>query len=128
MVEVIMENLVDVIATLIITLIGVLGAWLTTVLAKRAELDSINTAQQELIAAAQITVGELQQTVVDGLKASREDGKLTEEEIITLGTSLIQMTLEKMSVPAQKVLNAAGVDIVALIQGAGEDWINTMKK
>ena len=128
MVEVIMENLVDVIATLIITLIGVLGAWLTTVLAKRAELDSINTAQQELIAAAQITVGELQQTVVDGLKASREDGKLTEEEIITLGTSLIQMTLEKMSVPAQKVLNAAGVDIVALIQGAGEDWINNMKK
>ena len=128
MVEVIMENLVDVIATLIITLIGVLGAWLTTVLAKRAELDSINTAQQELIAAAQITVGELQQTVVDGLKASREDGKLTEEEIITLGTSLIQMTLEKRSVPAQKVLNAAGVDIVALIQGAGEDWINNMKK
>ena len=126
--EVIIRNVVDIVATLIITIIGVLGAWMSTKLAKRAELDSINTAQQELITAAQLTVGELQQTVVDGLKASHEDGKLTEDEIMALGKRLIEMTLEKMSVPAQKVLNAAGVDIVALIQGAGEDWINNMKK
>lgn len=128
MVEVIIENLVEIVATLIITLIGALGAWLTTKLAKRAELDSINSAQQELITMAQITVGELQQTMVEELKAAHEDKKLTEEEIAGLGKLLIQKTMEKMSAPAQGLLNAAGVDIIALIQGTGEDWINRLKE
>ena len=128
MVEVIIENVVNILATLLITLIGVFGAWLTTKLAKKAELNAINAAQQEVITMAQITVGELQQTIVEKLKAAHEDKKLTGAEINALGETLIQKTMEKMSAPAKNLLNAAGVDIIALIHGAGEDWITSLKK
>jgi len=77
---------------------------------------------------AQLTVGELQQTIVDGLKGSREDGKLTKEEISALGVALVQKTIEKMSASTHGLLDAAGVDIAALIHGAGEYWINQLKE
>ena len=128
MFEVIMENLVNIIGALLMTLIGVLGTWLTAKISKRTELAAINAAQQELIFMAQQTVGELQQTVVDKLKAGREDGKLTEGEIAMLGKALLEKTMEKLSEPTHKLLNAAGVDIVALIHGAGEEWINKLKR
>lgn len=128
MVEVIIENAVNILGALLITLIGVLGTWLTSKFAKRAELNSINAAQQELITMAQITVGELQQTVVEKLKAASQDKKLTQGEIMELSTALVHKTLEKMSVPTQSLLNAAGVDVIALIKGTGEDWVNSLKK
>lgn len=53
MTNVIIENLVQIAATLLITLIGVLGAWLSTKLAKREELKNISTATNEVIHAAQ---------------------------------------------------------------------------
>ena len=67
MTNVIIENLVQIAATLLITLIGVLGAWLSTKLAKREELKNISTATNEVIHAAQQTVLELQQTTVEGM-------------------------------------------------------------
>ena len=127
MVDIIIENVAQIVATLVITLIGVLGAWLTSKLAQRQELGSINTAMQEVILLAQQTAAELQQTVVDGLKAGRVDGKLTAAEIKALGEALITKTMEKMSAPTTKLLNAATVDVSALIRGAGESWINKMK-
>lgn len=127
MVDIIIENVAQIVATLFITLIGVLGAWLTSKLAQRQELGSINTAMQEVILLAQQTAAELQQTVVDGLKAGRVDGKLTEAEIKALGETLITKTMQKMSAPTTKLLNAATVDVSALIKGAGESWINKMK-
>ena len=127
MVDIIIENVAQIVATLVITLIGVLGAWLTTKLAQRQELSSINTAMQEVILLAQQTAAELQQTVVDGLKAGRVDGKLSEAEIKALGETLITKTMEKMSAPATKLLTSATVDVSALIRGAGESWINKMK-
>lgn len=128
MFEVIMENLVNIIGALLMTLIGVLGTWLTGKIAKRTELATINAAQQELIFLAQQTVGELQQTVVNGMKEYSEDGKLDKEDIMLLGRELIEKTMAKLSEPTHQLLNAAGVDIVALIHGAGEDWINSLKK
>lgn len=127
MVDIIIENVAQIVATLVITLIGVLGAWLTTKLAQRQELGSINTAMQEVILLAQQTAAELQQTVVDGLKAGRVDGKLSEAEIKALGETLITKTMEKMGAPATKLLTSATVDVSALIRGAGESWINKMK-
>ena len=127
MVDIIIENVAQIVATLVITLIGVLGAWLTTKLAQRQELGSLNTAMQEVILLAQQTAAELQQTVVDGLKAGRVDGKLSEAEIKALGETLITKTMEKMSAPATKLLTSATVDVSALIRGAGESWINKMK-
>lgn len=128
MTNVIIENLVQIVATLIVTLIGVLGAWLTAKIAKRAELSNISTATDEAIRAAQTTVLELQQTTVDKLKAASADGKLTKAEIAELGKMLIDGLMEKMSDAAKNVLNSAGVDITAIIKGAGEALIASMKE
>lgn len=128
MTEILIESAVEIAAALVITLIGVLGTWLTLKLGKRQELATINAAQQEVIGLAQQTVGELQQTVVDGLKAAHADGKLTKEEIATLGKLLAEKTMEKMSATTIKLLNAAASDINSLIVGAGENWINALKQ
>lgn len=128
MTNIIIENLVNIAATLLLTLIGVLGAWLTVQINKRAELKSIGAAMDEVISLAGQTVLELQQQLVEGLKAAHEDGKLTKEEITALGAALITKTKEKMSAPAEKVLTAASVDIEALIKGAGEAWIAQLKQ
>lgn len=124
--EAIINLIAQVLATLLITLIGVLGAWLTAKIGKRVELSNINKAKDELIIAAQQTVMELQQTVVEGLKDVAIDGKLSEEEITELAGLLVSKTKEKMSLPAIKLLEAAAVDVNALIRGAGEALINQM--
>lgn len=126
--EVIIETAVQIVATLILTLIGVLGTWLTAKIAKRNELANISAATNEVIGAAQLTVLELQQTVVDGWKAASADGKLSQEEITQLGTMLIEKTMEKMSDSAKNLLTAAGVDITAIIKGAGEAMVQNMKQ
>ena len=60
---ILIENAVNIAAAFFIALIGVFGAWLTAKLGKATQLDTVNCAQQELIKLAQITVGELKQTV-----------------------------------------------------------------
>ena len=125
--EIIMETVMQIVGTLLITLIGVLGAWLTAKIGKRHELGNIAVATNEAINAAQLTVLELQQTVVDGWKAANEDGKLTDEEVEMLGVMLIDKTVEKMSDSAINLLVSAGVDITAIIKGAGEAMIKQIK-
>ena len=127
MVDIIMESVVQIVVTLMLTLIGVLGTWLTLKLGKKEELAAINVAQQEVIRLAHLTVEELQQTLVEGLKAAHEDGKLTKDEIAMLGQKLLDGTIDKMSAPAADLLAAAAVDVTALIQGAGEAWITKLK-
>lgn len=128
MAEIIIENIVQIVVTLLITLIGVLGTWLTAKLVKREELKNISAATNEVIQMAQTTVLELQQTIVDNMKAAHEDGKLTKDEITSLGLLLLEGTKEKMSATTASLLNAAGVDINAVIIGAGEALINRMKE
>ena len=123
MINVILENLINILSAFFIALMGVLGSLITAKLNEKTRLANINAAQQELVYMAQQTVGELQQTVVDKLKESRADGKLTEDEIKALGAALVEKTIEKMSAPAVKLLNSAGVDIIALIHGAAEDYL-----
>lgn len=125
--QILIENAVNIAAAFFISLIGVFGAWLTAKLGKSTQLDTVNRAQQELIKLAQITVGELKQTVVDGMKSSHTDGKLTKEEIALLGKSLIDKTTAKLSASAMDVLTAAQVDISALITGTAEHLIGQMK-
>ena len=125
--SIIIESVVQIVVTLVLTLIGALGTWLSLKIGKKEELAAINVAQQEVIRLAQLTVEELQQTLVEGLKAGREDGKLTKEEIASLGEALLDGTIAKMSAPTAKLLAAAAVDVTALIQGAGESWIAKLK-
>ena len=125
---VIIETIVSVLANLAITLIGVAGAWLVTQIAKTQQLNTINTAVGELTNAAEQTVWELQQTVVDGLKEAAADGKLTQAEITDLGKKLLEGTLAKMSDSGINVLKAANVDINAIVTGAGEALIARIKR
>ena len=125
--DILIENAVNITAAFFIALIGVLGAWLTAKLGKSTELDTVNRAQQELIKLAQITVGELKQTVVDGMKAAHADGKLTKDEIAQLGQQLYEKTTAKLSGSAMDVLTAAQVDVSALITGTAEHLIGQMK-
>ena len=125
---IILESLVEVFAVFIMTLIGILGTWLTMKLGKKEELAAINAAQQEVIAMAQLTVEELQQTTVAELKKAREDGKLTKAEIDMLRSLLLSGVKKKMSDPTANLLAAAAVDLNALIRGAGESWIAELKK
>ena len=127
LVNVIIENAVQIVATLLITLIGVLGAWMTSKIAKREELKNIGAATDEAVHAAQTTVLELQQTTVEGLKKASADGKLSKDEIDELGKMLIDGALAKMSDAVKGVLNAAGVDLSKIIQGAAEAYIASMK-
>ena len=127
MMEMIMETVVQIASTLLITLIGVLGTWLTLQISKQQELASIATATGEVTAAAQETVLALQQTTVEGLKAAHADGKLTKEEIQGLGIMLVEQTMKKLSQPAKNILTAAGKDITAIIQDVGESMILEMK-
>ena len=76
--------------------------------------------------AAQTTVGELQQTTVEAMKAAAADSKLTEDQIRTLKADLLRMTREKLAEPTVQLLEAAKLDINAMIQGAAEDLINQM--
>ena len=126
-VEIIAENVIGWIVSIVVILIGAFGVWALKKIGKREGLEGISIATDEVIKMATITIGELQQTIVNDLKANAADGKLTKEEIVMLGEKLVEKTLEKMSQPVYNLLNAAGTDIIALIKGAGEDWINSLK-
>ncbi|MCK9275625.1 MAG: hypothetical protein M0P57_11115 [Syntrophales bacterium] len=125
---VIIETIVSVLANLAVTLIGVAGAWLLAQISKTQKLNTINVAIGELTNAAEQTVWELQQTVVDGLKEASTDGKLTQDEITNLGKLLLEGTLAKMSESGIGVLKAANVDINAIVTGAGEALIAKIKE
>ena len=126
-VEIIAENIIGWIVSVVVILIGAFGVWALKKIGKREGLEGISIATDEVIKMATITIGELQQTIVNDLKANAADGKLTKEEIVMLGEKLVEKTLEKMCQPVYNLLNAAGTDIIALIKGAGEDWINSLK-
>lgn len=127
MTNVILENIVNICTTLLIMLIGVLGTWLTAQICKSQRFGNIKTAVESVVNMAQLTAKELQQTVVEDLKHANADNKLTKEEIERLGVLLLNKTREKLSVPTYDLLNAAGVDIEAIIRGAGEAWIQEIK-
>lgn len=128
MMEAIITNAVELIAALLMTLIGVLGTWLTVKVGKRQELQALAVAISEAVGMARMTVDELQQTIVVDLKASREDGKLSKSEITMLSEKLWSMTCEKMSSSAINIIEAANIDLRGLIQGAGEAFISQMKQ
>lgn len=124
--EAVTKAILDIVVTIIVTLLGVVGAWITSMLGKRTKLANILRAKSELIETAQQTVLELQQTVVEGLKAASTDGKLSEDEITELSMMLLNKTKQKMSLPAIQLLEAASVDVNSLIRGAGEALIAQM--
>ena len=128
MTDVIIENIVRIVAALLMMLISVGGAYLTSLIAKHEKLKAISEATQQVIDAAIQTTGELQQTVVGDLKQASVDGKLSKEEIDTLYHDVVVLTLDKLSAPTINLLNAVGADIEAIIHGATEAWLEEIKR
>ena len=124
----IIETGVSILTNLIVALLGVAGAWLVAQIGKNEKLKTIKKATEALTGAAEQTVWELQQTVVDDLKAASADGKLTKEEINMLAGRLCESTIDKMSESSLNVLQAAKVDISAIITGAAEALIAKIKE
>lgn len=117
----------DVIEAACIMLLTVAGTAWAAKNKDKAYLQNINIAFDNTIKMAKITVGELKQTVVDGMKAAADDGKLSDEQIQELQGELLAKTLEKLDAPTKDVLAAAGADICAIIAGVGEDWVRELK-
>lgn len=128
MVDVIIENIVRIVAALLMMLISVGGAYLTSLIARNEKLKSIGTATQQVIDAAIQTTGELQQTMVNDLKEASADGKLSKEDIATLGRDVVELTLLKLTQPTKDLINGAGGDIEAIIHGATEAWLEEIKR
>lgn len=121
------EQTVGIAAYLLVTLIGLLGAWLSSKLAKKLELENIKAATESVIAATQATVHELEQTTVEKLKAAHKDGKLTEEEIADLGEALLEITESKLADSVKGLLVGAKIDLESLIKSTAESYIDKMK-
>lgn len=127
MVETIIEVVVDALFELVAACLMLLLAWVGAKIAENKKLANISVAKQEVDDAVFQTVSELQQTVVEGLKASAQDGKLTQEEITELGYQVLSKTMIKLSQPCVDLLRAAGVDLEEYIRGAAEKWVATIK-
>ena len=126
--EILIEQGAQIVSTLVITLIGLLATWLTAKLNKHMQLKNLSDAIDECLKMTQITVGELQQKFVDGMKAANEDGKLTKEEVTQLNASLVAYTRNKLSPSIIDIITSAGVDINQFILDAGENYIQGLKK
>ena len=125
--DLIMPYLVEIVASVLLILIGIFGTWLSAKIGKNKDLANIQEAKAELFNVTEQTVLELKQAFVDGWKASRADGKLTEEEKNALGAMLLDIVKSKMSAPSMDILRAALVDLDVLIHGYGEAIIAQMQ-
>lgn len=114
--------------TLLMGVIAVLFAYLSKLLAKSQKMNHIAAAMRELELVVTNIVGDLQQTVVDGLKEASEDGKLSKTDIEWLGKQLIEKASAQISAPAAETLLAAGVDIEGMIHSIAEAWIAEIKR
>lgn len=106
---------------------SIVFAYLAKYLAKSEKLKHIALATEELEGIVVSIVGELQQTTVDGLKEASADGKLSKDEIATLGVALVNKAKAQLSSPAADTLIAAGVDIEAMIHSIAEACIASIK-
>ena len=126
--DVIIENVVKIIAALLMMLISVGGAYLTALISKTEKLKGISIATGQIVEAALQTAGELQQTMVNDMKEASADGKLSKEDIAVLDRDVVELTLLKLTQPTKDLINGAGGDIEAIIHGATEAWLEEIKR
>lgn len=126
-VNTIIQYVAEVVGLLIITALGIFGTWLLNKLKQKQGLENIAFATEQVIQAAQFTVGELQQTLVDAWKERQENGKLTAEQIVELKEKTVTITMKQLSEPTLKLLEAAKVDVKAIITSAAESYIPELK-
>ena len=124
--QALVENVLQIVSTLVITALGVCGAWITAKIGKRQEFKNLSQAIQEAQSCIENTVRELQQTLVENFKESSADGKLSESEIENLNSALVDKVIQNLSVPSINILNKGGIDITEMIISYGETVIQKM--
>lgn len=123
----IIQYVAEIVAILVISAIGVFGSWLLNKMKQQKGLENIAMATEQVIQAAQVTVRELQQTLVGNWKEQQENGKLTAEQIVELKQKAIDITLKKLSEPTLKLLESAKIDVEVMITSAAEAYIDELK-
>ena len=126
--EVIIEVTVQVIGAIVMGVIGIMFAYIGKLIGQNKKLETISSAMNQLEGVVQNVVGELQQTMVEGLKEASVDGKLSNEDIFDLGRLLVQKATEQLSDPASATLEAAGIDIEDMIHSMAEAYIERIKR
>ena len=123
----IIQYVAEIVAILVISAIGVFGSWLLNKMKQQKGLENIAMATEQVIQAAQVTVRELQQTLVGNWKEQQENGKLTAEQIVELKQKAIDITLKKLSELTLKLLESAKIDVEVMITSAAEAYIDELK-
>lgn len=123
----IIQYVAEIVAILVISAIGIFGSWLLNKMKQQKGLENIAMATEQVIQAAQVTVRELQQTLVGNWKEQQENGKLTAEQIVELKQKAIDITLKKLSEPTLKLLESAKIDVEVMITSATEAYIDELK-
>lgn len=126
--DVFIEVGTQVVFELLMLVIGVAFAYLTRLVGKSRKLEHIASAMEELERVVKNVVGDLQQTVVEGLKDASVDGKLSQEEIYDLGKMLVMKVTEQLSDPASTTIKAAGIDMTEAIHSIAEAYIARIKR
>lgn len=123
----IISNAVSIVAAIVIGLAGVALQYLKVLIATKLKMDTLAKAIAELDGDIAGVVGELQQTVVDDLKAAAADGKLTQDEIRMLKQDLLEGVRDRLSDDATAIIEAAGIDIHNYILSEAEAVIHSIK-
>lgn len=126
--EAIIEVLVQVIATVLLGTVSIAFAYAGKWMGQTKKLETVAAAMSQLEDVVQNVVGELQQTMVEGLKDASVDGKLSQEDIYDLGKLLVRKASEQLSNPAASTLKAAGIDIENMIHSIAEAYIERIKR
>lgn len=125
--QTIFQYAAELIALILVSAIGLLGAWVLNKINKNKDLKNIEDATAMVIFATQETVRRLQQTLVDDYKQNSDIGKLTPEQIEILKDKTQQITMEQLAEPILELLAAVNVDVSSLITNAAESYINQIK-
>ena len=126
--EAIIEVVVQVIGAILMGVVSIAFAYVGKWMGQNKKLETISSAMNQLEGVVQSVVGELQQTMVEGLKEASVDGKLSQEDIYDLGRLLVQKATEQLSNPAAATLEAAGIDIEGMIHSIAEAYIERIKR
>lgn len=125
-IETLIQYLAEIVGLMVVTAIGIFGSWLLNKMKQNKSLQNITLATEQVFSAAQSTVYELQQTLVEGWKRS-QDGKLTPEQVEELRAKVLEITMAKLAEPTLKLLNGAKMDVAAMISSAAESYVLEMK-
>ena len=126
--EAIIEVIVQVIGAVLMGVVSIAFAYVGKWMGQNKKLETLSSAMEQLEFVVKNVVGELQQTMVEGLKEASVDGKLSDEDIYDLGKLLVLKATEQLSDPASTTLEAAGIDIEGMIHSIAEAYIEKIKR